>query len=437
MRRGLGTLALVGALTALMGIPAGATSPTPCPSPSTASTARVTCPSTPQASPTRDPIQAIYDQLRARLGGDLAQGLATQERLSAALNQTSAGVQILTDQITQQEAVIAALEDQIAQLDVQIADTEARIEVEKQQLAVMARAIYRQPSSMWLLIARTGSLHEALQATTDAVVAGQRAHALQARLEADLLKLQTDRAARVADLDRENATKDQLVTSLSTLSDLMSTQNDLANQLADVIAQIQAAQNDVPNLAPDVTAALAALLESQTQDLIQQTNQAAWSAAHIGVGMAMLNHTLPTGKPIAGLTLSWPMAGARVTQLFGPTDFVLEPPLGKYPHFHAGLDMAAPFGTTVMAAADGVVVAVGHTRIGYGNYVVIAHGGGIMTLYGHLLETNVDVGSKVFRGQRIGLEGSTGWSTGAHVHFELRVNDSVIDPLPYLPKLAA
>jgi murein DD-endopeptidase MepM/ murein hydrolase activator NlpD len=149
----------------------------------------------------------------------------------------------------------------------------------------------------------------------------------------------------------------------------------------------------------------------------------------------MLNHVLPVGKPIAGLRLSWPMAGARVTQLFGPTDFLLEPPLGPYKHFHSGLDMAAPFGTTVTAAADGVVVAVGHTKVGYGNYVVIAHGGGVMTLYGHLLETNVDVGNKVLRGQRIGLEGSTGWSTGAHVHFELRVNDSVVDPLPHLPKL--
>lgn len=430
MRRGLGSLALAGALIALLGSTAGATSPTPCPSPSTASGARVACP-----SPTPDPRQAAYDQLRTRLGGDLAQGLTTQEHLAAALNQTSAAVQILTDQITQQEAVIAALEDQIAQLDVQIADTEARIEVEKQQLAAMARAIYRQPSSLWLLVARTGSLHEALQATTDMVVAGQRAHALQTRLEADLLKLQTDRAARVADLDRENATKDQLVTSLSALSDLMSVQNDITNQLADVIAQIQAAQNDVQNQAPEVTAALASLLESQTQDLIQRSNQAAWSQAHIGVGLAMLTHMLPVGKPIAGLTLSWPMAGARVTQVFGPTDFLLEPPLGPYKHFHAGVDIAAPFGTTVTAAADGVVVAVGHTRVGYGNYVVIAHGGGIMTLYGHLLETNVDVGNKAVRGQRIGLEGSTGWSTGAHVHFELRVNDAVVDPLPYLPVL--
>jgi murein DD-endopeptidase MepM/ murein hydrolase activator NlpD len=131
------------------------------------------------------------------------------------------------------------------------------------------------------------------------------------------------------------------------------------------------------------------------------------------------------------------MAGARVTQLFGPSDLLLEPPYGKYPHFHAGVDMAAPFGTTVMAAADGVVVAVGHSGIGYGNYVVIAHGAGIMTLYGHLLETDVVVGNAVSRGERIGLEGSTGWSTGAHVHFELRIDDAVVDPMPYLVKPAS
>jgi murein DD-endopeptidase MepM/ murein hydrolase activator NlpD len=436
MRRALGTVALAGVLTALLGSNAGATSPSPCPSPSTASAARVTCPTPAAAAPTPDPRQAAYDQLLTRLSGDLAQGLATQEKLSAALNQTSTSVQILTDQITQQEAVIAGIEDKIAKLDVQIADTEARIEVEKQQLAALARAIYRQPTSLWLVVARTGSFHEALQATSDMVVAGQRAHALQTRLEADLAKLQADRAARVAELDRENATKDQLTASLSVLSDLMSVQSDITSQLSDVIAQIQSAQNGVQDQAPDVTAALAALLESQTQDLILRSNQAAWSQAHIGVGLAMMTHILPTGKPIVGLTLSWPMAGAKVTQRFGPTDFFMEPPLGPYRHFHAGVDMAAPFGTTVMSAADGVVVAVGHTRVGYGNYVVVAHGGGIMTLYGHLLETNVEVGDKVLRGQRVGLEGSTGWSTGAHVHFELRVNDAVVDPLPYLPVLA-
>jgi murein DD-endopeptidase MepM/ murein hydrolase activator NlpD len=185
-----------------------------------------------------------------------------------------------------------------------------------------------------------------------------------------------------------------------------------------------------------VTAELATLLESQEQDLLQQSNQAAWDAAHVGAGEALIAHLLPTGLTISGLVLSWPMAGGRVTQPFGPSDLLLEPPLGKYAHFHTGVDIAAPFGTTVTAAAPGVVVAVGHTNIGYGNYVVISHGGGIMTLYGHLLETDVVVGTTVARGQRVGLEGSTGWSTGPHVHFELRVNDSVVDPMPYLLKLA-
>jgi murein DD-endopeptidase MepM/ murein hydrolase activator NlpD len=354
----------------------------------------------------------------------------------SALNRTSASVQILTDQVTREETLISSLEDQIAELDSQIADTQARIDVEKEQVAAMARAIYRQPDSLWLLIARTGNVSQALQATSDLVIAGQRAHALQARLEADLVKLQAERDARQADLDRENATLDRLNTSLSTLSDLLSTQTDLSSQVADVITQIQDADNSLQDQPPDVTAELATLLESQAQDLLQQSNQAAWDAAHVGVGEALIAHLLPTGLTISGLVLSWPMAGGRVTQPFGPSDLLLEPPLGKYAHFHTGVDIAAPFGTTVTAAAPGVVVAVGHTNIGYGNYVVISHGGGIMTLYGHLLETDVAVGTTVARGQRVGLEGSTGWSTGPHLHFELRVNDSVVDPMPYLLNLA-
>jgi murein DD-endopeptidase MepM/ murein hydrolase activator NlpD len=427
VKRTLGAIALAAAVLAIHVPAAGATDSSPCPTLSAASDTRVSCPAA-----TTDPNQALYDQLRTRLGGDLASVLTTQEHLMSALNQTSASVNILSNQITQEETVIANLQDQIARLDTQIADTQARIDVEKQQVAAMARAIYRQPDSVWMLIARTGSLSQALQATTDMVVAGQRAHALQSRLEADLVKLQAERDARQADLDRENATLDRLNTSLSTLTDLLSTQNDISNQVVDVITQIQTAENTLQDQPPDVTASLATLLESQSQDLLVQSNQAAWDQAHVGAGFALVSHTLPTGTTIAGLILSWPMAGGRVTQPFGPSTLSLEPPLGQYAHFHTGIDIAAPFGTTVTAAAAGVVVAVGHSGVGYGNYVVIDHGGGIMTLYGHLLETNVVVGDAVARGQRVGLEGSTGWSTGPHVHFELRVNDAVMDPMPYL-----
>jgi murein DD-endopeptidase MepM/ murein hydrolase activator NlpD len=429
VRRVLVASALIGTLFSLGVSTAGATSPSPslCPGPRAASDARTGCPAG------TDPNQALYQLLESRLGGDIARALEAEQKLDATLDAFMSTELLLTDEVAQEASVISDLEDQIAQLDVQIADTEARIEVEKGQLATMSRAIYRQPDSFWILIARTGDLHEALMATADAIVAGQRAHALQVRYEADLAKLQADRQARQDDLDREQNTLDLLNANLSSLEEVMSRQTDVSSELADLISQIQAAKDQLTGLPPDVTTALADLLESQEADLIQRSYETAWTEAQVGIGLALVNNSLPVGKPIQGLSLSWPMVTFVITQPFGPTNVTLEPPYGPYKHFHTGIDIAAPLGTPVMAAADGLVVAVGHGNAGYGNYVVIAHGGGVATLYGHLLQTNVSSGDRVVRGQVIGLEGSTGFSTGPHVHFELRVNDQVIDPMPYLP----
>jgi murein DD-endopeptidase MepM/ murein hydrolase activator NlpD len=122
-----------------------------------------------------------------------------------------------------------------------------------------------------------------------------------------------------------------------------------------------------------------------------------------------------------------------ITQPFGPTSFVLEPPLGPYAHFHTGIDIAAPLGTPVDSAASGVVIVVAHTPTGYGNYVIVAHGYGVMTLYGHLEETLAYPGEVVGQGQVIGREGMTGWATGPHVHFEVRINGQFVDPMRFLP----
>ncbi len=423
---------MVGGLLAFQVSSAFATDPTPspspCPSPSAASDGRTTCPAAPA-----DPNQAAYTLLETRLGGDIATALQTEQRVAATLDQFAATEQLLTDEVTQEEALIASLEDQIATLDIQIADTQARIDVEKQQLAAVSLAIYRQPDSLWLLIARSGNLHEALVATADAVVAGQRAHALQTKLEADLAKLQADRDARQRDLDRENGTLDLLNANLSSLQEVMSEQDDVSSELSDLVNQIQTAKDQLQDEPPEVTTTLAQLLESQEQDLVQRSYETAWSQAQVGVGLALVNKKLPVGRTIQGLSLSWPMSSFNITQPFGPSNVTLEPPFGPYKHFHTGVDLAAPLGTPVMAAADGIVVAVGHSSSGYGNFVVIAHGGGIATLYGHLLQSNVNIGDPVARGEVIGLEGSTGFSTGPHVHFELRINDQVVDPMPYLP----
>jgi murein DD-endopeptidase MepM/ murein hydrolase activator NlpD len=429
VRRVLAALAIGVWLLSLQASGAVATTPTPCPSPTVASDGRITCPQ-PVAT---DPNQAAYDHLKSRLGGDVARALAAQQRLALILRQFAAIEDSLSAEITAEEATIAALAQEIARLNREIADTQARITVEKQQLAAMSRVIYRQPDSLWILIARTGNLHDALIATADAVVAGQRAHALEERLQADLDKLNADLAKREQDMEHESNTLDLLNANITSLQDVIARQNVVSASLAVLLTQLENARAHITSQAPDVTETLAELLEAQERDLILRSYQTAWTQAQVGTGLALLNGKLQASTPIAGLTLSWPMAKFRITQVFGPTAFALEPPFGPYPHFHTGIDISAPLGTPVMAAADGVVVAVGHSASGYGNYVVIAHGTTIETLYGHLLTTRVKYLDSVKRGQVIGLEGSTGFSTGPHVHFELRVGNLVTDPMPYMP----
>ncbi len=116
----------------------------------------------------------------------------------------------------------------------------------------------------------------------------------------------------------------------------------------------------------------------------------------------------------------WPVSGP-VTSGFG----------WRWGRMHEGIDIAVPTGTPVVAAASGQVIVAGWMG-GYGNLVVIDHGGGIATAYGHNSSFAVGSGSTVSQGQTIAYAGSTGNSTGPHVHFEVRVNGSPVDPLGYL-----
>lgn len=96
--------------------------------------------------------------------------------------------------------------------------------------------------------------------------------------------------------------------------------------------------------------------------------------------------------------------------------------------YHPGLDMACPTGTPIYAALGGKVLQAGFSRI-YGNYVIIDHGNGYQTLYGHMSKTITSTGASVQQGQKIGLVGSTGYSTGPHLHWTVYKNGKVVDPL--------
>ncbi len=131
----------------------------------------------------------------------------------------------------------------------------------------------------------------------------------------------------------------------------------------------------------------------------------------------------------------WPERGP-ITQPFGCTTFLGEPfdPNCASGHTHTGIDIAAVFGTPIAAADSGVVSFVNTDGWGggYGNYIIVTHGNGYATLYAHLSAVSVSVGQGVQRGQRIGAEGSTGFSTGPHLHFEIRFNGAYQNPLSFL-----
>lgn len=124
----------------------------------------------------------------------------------------------------------------------------------------------------------------------------------------------------------------------------------------------------------------------------------------------------------------WPIKGF-ISSPFGPR----RDPFTGQPSFHPGLDIVAPKGTIVRAPADGIVTFADHDPT-LGNMLVIDHGYGVITRYGHLSAFLVQAGERVKRGDPIGRVGSTGRSTGPHLHYEIRVNDVAINPLKILIK---
>jgi murein DD-endopeptidase MepM/ murein hydrolase activator NlpD len=162
---------------------------------------------------------------------------------------------------------------------------------------------------------------------------------------------------------------------------------------------------------------LSAALAARIRDAEDEDNAAALNDGSLS---ALINGDSFTGT-VSKSGLIWPIRG-RLTSGFGR----------RWGRLHAGIDIAAPRGTPIRAARAGKVIFSGWVG-GYGNAVIINHGGGMATLYGHQSRRAVRVGQIVKQGEVIGYVGSTGHSTGNHLHFETRINGRAQNPRRYLP----
>ncbi len=155
-----------------------------------------------------------------------------------------------------------------------------------------------------------------------------------------------------------------------------------------------------------------------------ERNATAVAMSSAGIGLRLLPATQLTS--LAVVPSLWPVVG-EITGHFGER---LDPFSGEGA-FHAGLDIASHYGDEVRATADGIVAEVGR-RAGYGRLIVIDHGFGVTTWYGHLSAFNTEIGMTVKRGDIIGYEGQSGRSTGPHLHYEVRIYNTPVNPWRYL-----
>ena len=376
---------------------------------------------------------ALINQIRAQLSSNLADALAAQQQLRQSLQDNAAQQTAVQAKIADEEQKIAQLEVEITFDQQQEAVLADRIDSEREQLRQLARAVYVAPSSPLVVLAEASSLGDLLSRIANLNVAGSRADQVKSQLAVDLSQLQTQRQKEQDARADEVARKDRLSDELAQLQALEKQQEKSMSELETKIAQtrteIYLLSRQSAQLAQEVTD----MLQREEDAIIAAAMQSVWTQMQLWSQSNNVGQIVTSPGHSTKYRFIWPEPHAQISQPFGPSQYWFEPAYGSYPHFHTGIDLVEPFGSPVYAADDGIVALVGSSTSGYGNYVVIAHSGGLDTLYGHLSAALVKAGQQVVQGQPIGLEGSTGNSTGPHVHFELRINQVPINPAPYLP----
>jgi murein DD-endopeptidase MepM/ murein hydrolase activator NlpD len=362
-------------------------------------------------------VDARIDALR----GEIAQAKTREGVLTSQLSAVNDELRLARARVAEQEAKLSGLEGELwsARERLRVATGVVRAKtdflrfVQRQEsiaryrLAERLRDLYKhdRPDALSVLLAAR-SFSQLLDDVDYSRRLGQQDRKVQdavvrARVAAARARLDASRArARAAALERDLAGR---VREAAAARDRLAATRDTVEAARSVKAEAVASAREDKQAYLDEARALEA--------------QSAALAARIRTAQASSGYRPSGGSPGA---LSWPVSGP-VTSPFGM----------RWGRMHEGIDIAVPLGSAVHAAAAGRVVYAGWLG-GYGNLVVLDHGGGLSTAYGHNTSIAVSVGQDVAAGDVIASSGSTGHSTGPHVHFEVRVNGAPVDPLGYL-----
>ncbi|MGH9188714.1 MAG: murein hydrolase activator EnvC family protein [Acidimicrobiales bacterium] len=330
---------------------------------------------------------------RAQVAAQLNVLKASDDQLVGAVRALDSGIAVQTASSAAAEADLRAAHARAGSAQAELAATESRMAILRVQVGAAAVRAYVHPggSGLFEMIRsrdfgeasrRKALLSQAVSSDRDVLEAMRAARQDQQSDRANVL------AARAQAAARARAVADKVAS-------LKRTQADQRRLSSALQKRIVAAQSESDALSRE-EARLNAIIKSRIQG---------------GTG----------ATKISGSGYAWPASGS-VTSRFGQ----------RWGRMHTGIDIASRSGTPIKAARAGRVVLAGYNG-GYGNAVVIDHGGGYSTLYAHMSRLRVSDGATVKQGQQVGDMGSTGSSTGTHVHFEVRSGGSAVNPSRFLP----
>ena len=339
--------------------------------------------------------------------------VAQRERLDVQIASILGDIDDVEDVISQKDQEISQKNDQIEELNVQIQEN---TETLKTRLKVMYE--YGDSSYMSLLLESKGlsDLFTRLSAVKSILSHDQ---SLIDRFEADRQRVEDAKAVVENERKEQVEAKDVLVSKKNELKKLQSEKDTL---IASINSDIKALEQEEKNAESDYNSMKAELDKALAEEKARQEREAAKKKSSKSDSASSVQTYKGNGQ------FQWPSAAsATITSPYGYRVH----PITKTRRLHRGIDIGAPAGTNVLAAEAGTVITAGWNN-SYGYYVTISHGSGLVTLYAHNSKLIVSRGQTVSKGQGIAKVGSTGDSTGPHVHFEVMVNGALQNPLNYL-----